>query len=676
MEASDFSGYATKAGIKCTDGRTITPQAFQDMDGKKVPLVWQHGHGDIKNVLGHAILEARPDGVYAHGFFNTTTQGIAAKLMVQHEDITAMSIYANSLLEKSKSVLHGVIREVSLVLSGANKEALIDFVRIAHSDGDIETLADEAVIHTGLTFEHSIAEAREEVEEETSEEESSEEGLEHADGMTLEDIYNAMTEEEKLVVHYMLDQAMAIATDSAAHSDTETSETETGTEVEETLAHQEGLQNMNVFERNAGASTDAEQGHALSHADVKGIVASAVKMGSLKEAVDAYALQHGIENIDVMFPDAKLIADRPEWNKRRTEWVKDVLAKTRKTPFARIKTLVADITQDEARAKGYIKGEFKKEEWFGVTKRTTTPTTIYKKQKLDRDDIIDITDFDIVAFLKEEMRLMVEEEFAGAVLVGDGRDISDEDKVKDPAGASDGAGIRSILNDHQLYATTINVNVDDASSSYEEVIDAVMDGMDFYKGSGTPTFYTTVKNLNAFKKAKDTTGRRYYETNQAVADALGVDKIVTVDVMNRYPNLIGIVVNLADYNVGTDRGGDLNYFDDFDIDYNQMKYLMETRASGALVKIKSALIVMKTTSTNVLVVPNSPTFVSATGVITIPSQTGVVYKNAAGTTLTAGAQTALAAGASLTVVATPASGYYFSTNDDSVDSWYFKRPAA
>lgn len=660
MEA-DFSGYATKANVRCTDGRIIMPQAFQHMDGVKVPLVWQHVHNRVDNVLGHAVLEARPDGVYAHGYFNDTVGGQSAKILVQHEDITAMSIYANQLAEKSKSVVHGMIREVSLVMSGANPQAIIENIRLAHGDGmDDEVLEDEVIIKLGLPLEHS--------EPEEIDDEELNEALEHAiQERTMQEVYNDLTDEERNVVNYMIGAALETAT-SAEHSSMDSEE-----EAEENLAHQEGLQNMNVFEQNAPA---AEQGHALSHADVKGIVASAMKMGSLKEAVDAYALQHGIENIDVMFPDAKLLADRPEWNKRRTEWVANVLASTRKSPFSRIKTLVADITQDEARAKGYIKGSFKKEEWFGVTKRTTTPTTIYKKQKLDRDDIIDITDFDIVAFLKEEMRLMVEEEIARAILVGDGRDIADEDKVKDPAGASDGAGIRSILNEHELYATTLNVNIDDANSSYEEVVDAVMDGMDFYKGSGTPTFYTTVKNLNAFKKAKDLNGRRYYETNQAVADALGVDRVVTVDVMNDVAGLVGIIVNLADYNVGTDRGGEVNYFDDFDIDYNQMKYLMETRMSGALVKIKSALVIRKVASINVLVVPNDPTFVSATGVITIPAQTGVVYKNAAGTTLTAGAQTALAAGASLTVNATPASGYYFSTSDNSVDSWYFKRPAA
>jgi hypothetical protein len=430
----------------------------------------------------------------------------------------------------------------------------------------------------------------------------------------------------------------------------------------------------NVFDQSS-AGSKTEEKHEISHADVKAIVADAVKRGSLKDAVDNYAVQHGITNIDVMFPDAKTLSDRPELNKRRTEWVADVLAGTRHTPFSRVKTIVADITQDEARAKGYIKGNYKLEEWFGVTKRTTTPTTIYKKQKLDRDDILDITDFDVVAFLKEEMRIMLDEEFARAVLIGDGRTVGAEDKIKDPVGASDGAGIRSIANDHELYVTTLYANVGDANSNYEEVVDVVMDGMEFYKGSGTPTFYTTIKRLNMFKKAKDANGQRYYKTNEEVAQALGVDKIVTVEPMNEVSDLIGIIVNLSDYNVGTDRGGEVGYFDFFDIDYNQQKYLMETRASGALVKVKSALVIRETAATNVLATPQKPSFVASTGVVTIPTVTGVVYKNAdTSATLTAGAQTALAAGATLNVQAVAAAGYYF--QDNASDFWSFKRPSA
>lgn len=658
--AADFSGYATKAGLKCSDGRTITAEAFKHMDGMTVPLVWQHGHSEPTNVLGHGILEARPDGMYVRGFFNNTKSGQHAKEFVQHKDITNLSIYANKLVETGKTVLHGFIREVSLVLSGANPGALIDYVQVAHGDGEYDLLNDEAVIHTGLEIE------LEPEEPETEEEVVEEVAVEHAADDTLQDVYDSLTADQKNVVHYMIGQALESV---AAHSDSTQNEDTLTHQKEETVVH-------NVFDNADGSKTgEGELRHTLTAADVKGIVQSAIKGGgSLKHAVEDYALAHNIDNIEILFPDARTLQDRPEFNKRRTEWVASVLSDTNHSPFSRVKSLVADLTFEDARAKGYIKGTLKKEEFFGVSKRVTSPTTVYKKQKLDRDDVLDITDFDVVAWLKMEMRLMLDEEIARAILISDGRDISNEDKIKDPIGAADGIGIRSILNDHELYVTTVRVNVDDVNSSYDEAIDAVMDGMEYYKGTGTPDFYTTIKHLNKFLQAKDEMGRRLYPTKADVAAALGVRNVIAVEVMNDVPNLIGIIVNLQDYNVGTDRGGEVSMFDDFDIDYNQQKYLIETRLSGALTKIKSALVVMKTASTDVLVVPTTPTFVPATGVITIPTKTGVVYKNAAGTTLTAGAQTALAAGASLTVNAFPASGYYFGTSEG--DSWTFTRDEA
>jgi hypothetical protein len=445
------------------------------------------------------------------------------------------------------------------------------------------------------------------------------------------------------------------------------------------LAHKEGADSMsrNVFDQTAKDETGKKQ-HVLSHDDLKNIFEDAQKhTGSLKAAVEKYAeahLEHGITDIDVLFPDAKMATGTIELDKRRTEWVSSVLNGTRKTPFTRIKTFMADLTQDEARARGYIKGNYKLEEWFGVTKRTTGPTTIYKKQKLDRDDMLDITDFDIVSFLKAEMRLMTEEEIARAILIGDGRQVTDEDKIKEPSGAA-GDGLRSVYNDHELFVTTVLVNVDDADSDYEEVVDAVMDGMEFYKGTGTPDFYTTIPHLNKFLKARDDMGRRYYANKQEVADALGVRSIITVEPMKELTDLIGIVVNLDDYNVGTDRGGELTMFDDFDIDYNQQKYLLETRLSGALIRPKSALVVKKTAAANVLATPSKPTFNATTGVVTIPTVTGVVYKGNDGTTtLTAGAQTALAEGASTTVYAVAATGYYFRENQS--DSWSFTRNAS
>lgn len=674
----DFSGYATKAGLRCSDGRTITAEAFKHMDGMQVPLVWKHDHDSPENVLGHGILRARPDGMWVEGFFNNTPSGQNARALVQHGDIKSLSIYANQLVEKvigkSKQVLHGMIREVSLVIAGANPGAFIENVRIAHSadPSDIETLEDEAIIHMGLDIEF------------TPDEEDDEDDFEHADGRTVEEVYNSMTEEQKAVCHFMV--GAALESGSLEQSDNEEGVTGEDTDdndgetVEGDLEHQEGKGPMtkNVFDQNK--KTPTENRPVLSHEDVKGIVASAVKGGSLKHAMEEYALAHGINDIEVLFPDARSLQDRPEFNQRRMEWVSGVINGTGKTPFAKVKTITADITQDEARAKGYIKGEYKKEEWFGVTKRTTGPTTVYKKQKLDRDDIIDITDFDVVAWLWMEIEMMLKEELARAILIGDGRDISDEDKIKDPAAATDGNGIRSILNEHELFATTINVNLGDANSTYLEVIDALVRSRKFYKGSGAPTFYTTETHLAELLLLRDeaNSNRRLYNSVEDLARALRVREIVTVEPMEdaAYADLIGIIVNLADYNIGTNKGGELTRFDDFDIDYNQYKYLLETRLSGALTKIKSALILKKTASANVLVHPiTEPTFVPATGVVTIPTQTGVVYKNKdTNATLTAGAQAALAAGATLNVIATPASGYYFASNAE--DEWSFTRPAA
>lgn len=696
----DFGGYATKAGLRCSDGRVIRAEAFQHMDGHKVPLVWNHGHSSVENLLGHAVLEHRKDGVYAYGFFNSSPHGQKAKIAVQHGDVNALSIYANQLKEINKNVSHGNIREVSLVLAGANPGATIDQVKIQHSSDpdDVTEIEDEAIIHhMGDIKVFPKAHPENEGID-----------LEHADEETLRDIYNSLNPDQENLVHFMVGQALKEKQGNKAvtHSEGEkpaeeepknssddsakVSETDAATEDEDTkkadeksdndtgLAHQEGsTMSRNVFEQ-ASAEGTAPEKHALSHADMKGIFAQAAKLGSLKEAVEQYAdkhLQHGIENIDILFPDAKNITGTPEMEKRRTEWVSDVLANVRKLPFSRIKTMSGDLTQDDARAKGYIKGHYKKEEWFGVTKRTTTPTTIYKKQKLDRDDILDITDFDVVLWLKAEMRLMTEEEIARAILIGDGRDISDEDKVKDPQGASDGSGIRSILRDHELFVTTLRVNVDDANSSYEEVVEAAMDGMQYYKGAGSPTMYSTVYHINQFLKARDANGRRFYENRAALAEALGVRKIVAVEAMQtQEPDVIGIIVNLDDYATGTDRGGELTMFDDFDIDYNQYKYLLETRLSGGLTKPKTAVVIRKTGSASVLATPLKPSFVASSGVITIPTVTGVDYKDSEGNTLSSGAQTALSAGQTKTVYATPKNNFHFA--DTVNDSWPFKRPTA
>jgi HK97 family phage prohead protease len=678
----DFSGYATKAGLKCTDGRIIKPEAFQHMDGMTVPLVWHHGHKEATNVLGHAKLEARVDGMYAYGFFNNTPTGQHAKAMVQHGDIDSLSIWANQLREMNKIVHGGTIREVSLVMSGANPGAKIDNVRIVHGSDpeDFIELDDEVLISRM----GGPLEVKHEASDKSVDGEKTDEIKHDEDDETGEDIYNSLTPKQKDIVHLMIGAALEEAAgskDDVKHAEDDDSKeaTEKSDKNDEGIAHQEGNDEMsrNLFENTENNKTAEDAKHTLSHDDMKQIFSQGQKLGSLKMAVEQYAsthLEHGITDIDILFPDARNVTGAPELDKRRTEWVRSVINGTRHTPFSRIKTLSADLTQDAARAKGYIKGEYKNEEWFGVTKRTTTPTTVYKKQKLDRDDVLDITDFDIVAFLKAEMRLMTEEEIARAVLIGDGRAVEHEDKVKDPQGASSGAGIRSILNDHELYVTTLNVNVDDSNSSYEEVVDAVMDGMEFYKGTGTPTFYTTIPELNKFLKARDGEGRRYYKNKQEVADALGVKEIITVEPMKEVTDLIGIIVNLDDYNVGTDKGGELTMFDDFDIDYNAMKYLIETRLSGALTKVKSALVIKKTAANSVLAKPAKPTFNASTGVVTIPTVTGVVYKDSEGDTIAAGAMSAIAAGTEVDIYSVAASGYHFA--DTATDSWKFRRNPA
>jgi len=674
----DFSGWATKAGLKSSDGRTIMPDAFKHQDKETVPLVWQHNHNEPSNVLGYAVLEHRDDGVYAYGFFNETDAGKNARTLVEHGDIKSLSIYANQLVEKSKQVLHGIIRELSLVLSGANPGALIDNITLAHADGDMVTLEDEAVIYTGLDLVHADGGS-------TTTDTS-------GDGPTLQDIYDSMSPEQKDVVHYMVGTALESAGKTVSQSgvtedetNDETDEgtddgdegTDDGNDDDNDLAHsddknddEEGRRmTRNVFEQKNGGKE--EEKHVLSHDAIKGIVADAQRMGSLKEAVEAYALEHGIENIDILFPDPRNVTDTPEFDQRRIEWVSSVINGTKHSPFSRIKSLVADITFDDARAKGYIKGNLKKEEFFGVSKRVTTPSTIYKKQQLDRDDIIDITDFDVVAWLKAEMRLMLDEELARAVLIGDGRAVDDMDKIRDPMGAAEGAGIRSIANDHDLYAAT--VTVDDAALPVD-VVDAIIGATAYYKGSGSPTFYTTLPTLTSLLLSRNPqTGNRYWRTAAELATEMGVSSIQTVEVMEDETGLIGIIVNLKDYTIGADKGGDVNFFDDFDIDYNQYKYLLETRISGALTKIRSAVVIRRAGAGATLVTPERPDFDGTT--VVVKTTAGVTYRNqATGATLTTAAPVTLAPGEDLVVEAVPASGAtYFADNQN--DQWTFENNA-
>ena len=701
---ADFSGYATKAGLKCSDGRTIMPDAFKHMDGQKVPLVWSHGHGDPENVLGYALLHAQGGDVYAYAFFNESQKAKHAKMMVQHGDVVSLSIYANRLVERSKQVFHGVIREVSLVLSGANPGALIDNVRIAHADGyEDEILADEVVIFTGLGLKHDDQPGEEEKkDEENSEDEksdddtsddSNEEGEEvevaHADGeKKAKEIYDTLNEEQKALFHYSVEAALEAEGDTAEHSDAG-SDTENTTEGD--LNHQEGNDNMrNVFEHNdndaVDLSGDANQveRHVLSHSDIQEIKDTWKRGGSMRQAFQEFAIKHGIENLDALFPDPKAVPGAaPQFDKRRTEWVNGVIGGVSRSPFSRVKTLWADITHEQARALGYIKGNFKKEEFFGLSRRTTTPATVYKKQKLDRDDILDATDFDFVPWMKAEMRMMLEEEVARAILIGDGRPVEDPanpgepnpDKIKDPAGVTDGQGIRSILNDHELFAATVNVPIPDASDtdqSYVGVVEQIMTQMEFYKGSGSPTLYTTLRNVNKMLLSKDGFGRRLWRTREELATEMGVDRIVDVEVFSQEPDLFGIVVNLRDYNVGTDRGGEVTMFDDFDLDYNQYKYLLETRFSGALVKIRSALVLKTVDSDLAQVQPLELAFDPETNTIDFVAQTGVVYS------LTPGG-TALAADVVIdedtVVYARPASGYYFANNQQDEFSYTFNPDA-
>lgn len=704
----DFSGFATKANLKCSDGRTIMSDAFKHMDGNKVPLVWQHTHNEPTNVLGHIILEARGGDVYGHGFFNETDSAKSAKALVKHGDITALSIYANSLVEKDKTVMHGTIREVSLVLSGANPGALIDNVNIAHGDGSIAMLDDEAVIYTGLPLVHSEKsnmpnsnddseltvkdvfdtldpEQREAVNYMIGEALSSGAAARHADDdedddedddaddeggsdkdATIKDVFESMTEEQKNVVYFMIGQAIEDADKSGDSDDDEDEDDDEDTAKHSSPFSKGHNMSHNVFERDSLSSNGTDKNTpTLSHADSASIFEGAKRLGSIKEATEDYALQHGIQDIDVLFPDAKSISSQPDFIMRRTEWVSEVMNATRKTPFSRIKSQTANLTLDEARAKGYVKGNLKKEEFFRVSKRATTPQTIYKKQKLDRDDILDITDFDVVAWLKGEMRIMLEEEIARAVLLGDGRSAGDDDKISEDH-------VRAIAMDDDLYVTYLYVNVGGANYSAEEIIDSLTLQRRHYRGSGNPTFFTSETVLAQLLLIKDSLGRRIYPTVNDLAAALRVSKITAVEVMDE-PSVdtIGIMVNLMDYTIGADKGGDVALFDDFDIDYNQYKYLIETRISGALVRAKSAIVIKMVNSAATLVRPTAPTFDDDDKTVTVPTITGITYKNKlTNQTLVAGTPLQLNEGDEVTVIAVPASTEFYLASSTE-DEWMF-----
>lgn len=554
----DFSGWATRANLKCSDGRTIMRDAFKQNDGQKVPLVWNHQHDDPNEVLGHALLENREDGVYAYCSLNDTEAGKTTKLLIQHGDISALSIYANQLKQNMSNVVHGNIREVSLVLAGANPGASIQSV-IQHG----ATIEDEAMIYTGeeLSIMHSD-DPKPPVEKPEKPEKNTDEN-----GETIGDIFNTLDEKQKEVVYALIGEAL------------ENNNSEGG---DNTMKH-------NVFDQ----SEEQNSENVLSHSEMQTIIEDGKRFGSLKESFLQHAEEYGIENIEYLFPEAKSLNTPPDFIKREMGWVQTVMSGVHHTPFSRIKSMFADITADEARARGYMKGKLKKEEVFGLLKRTTTPTTIYKKQKLDRDDVIDITDFDVVAWLKSEMRMMLEEEMARAILIGDGRLPSSDDKINEQ-------NIRPIWKDEELYTIRGIVKGDDSDKAAlaTEFIDQSVRSMTDYRGSGSPTAYMTAEMLTECLLLKDTNGKRIYSNENEVATAMRVSKIVTVPVMNNQTRKEGsdtytlqaIIVNLNDYNVGADKGGAINMFDDFDIDYNQQKYLIETRCSGALTKPFSAIV--------------------------------------------------------------------------------------
>ena len=600
----DFSGYATKVGIKCSDGRTILQDAFAHCDGKKVPLVYQHLHNDPKNVLGHAVLENRPDGVYAYCSLNNTEAGKTAKALVQHGDISALSIYANSLVQKSSNVIHGVIREVSLVLSGANPEAYIDNLAFEHSDGSITTDESEAFICAGAIIHDGI-----EIPEVSDTQDSSEESISHADDKkdpedqkTVGEVFDTLNEEQKTVVYTMIAQAL----------ETQDGEDDEEEDVKHSNIKGDETMKKNIFDKDSAAT----EVRGLSRTDLRAIFNDARQSQStLKNAflahgyesisdaladyehqdeVLAHAATYGIDNIGYLFPDARTTTNTPQFIKRDTEWVSKVFGAAKHVPFSRIKTVLADITADEARARGYIKGNEKADEVITLLKRTTDPQTVYKKQKLDRDDIIDITDFDVVVWLRMEMRMMLEEEIARAQLVGDGRLSSSDDKIKEDK-------IRPIATDDAIYTIEIQIPV---VATTAQMIDEIIKGRKQYKGTGTPAFYTTPDVNGDMLLLKDTTGRRLYNTEADLAAGIRAREIIEVPVMENkvvvltpatvsetglQKRLVGISVNMTDYSLGADKGGSISMFDDFDIDFNQFKYLIETRCSGALTMPHSAI---------------------------------------------------------------------------------------
>ena len=564
MENYDFCGWATKNDLQCSDGRIIRRDAFKHNDGQKVPLVWNHDHTDPYRVVGHALLENRDEGVYAYGYFNDTDLGNTAKIYVQHGDINQLSIYANQLKQQGPNVMHGNIREVSLVLAGANPGAYIESV-IAHDDESDE----EAVIYTGENISLSHAEG---VKEETK-------PMAESSEKTVKDVFDTLTEEQKTLFYSLIGKAL----EDNDNEDNENDEIEQG---DEDMKH-------NVFD------TDTNQkDEALAHSEIlNDIVADAKRYGSLKESFLQHAAANNITNYNYLLPEPKSLNTPPEWIKEDDSWVAKVMRSVHHTPFSRVKSMFATLDETEARARGYIKGNMKKDMALSVLKRTTSPTTVYIKMKMDRDDIVDITDFDVVAWQRAEMRGQLDRELARAMLLGDGRELSSDDKINEQ-------NIRPVLKDDDMYTIKYTVksgqdykvttnSASDNDSVAKGVIRAAIKSRKEYKGSGNPTFFTTEDLLTELLLIEDQNGRRIYDSINTLATAMRVKEIVTVPEMESHTDIYGIIVNMADYTTGADKGGAVSMFDDFDIDYNQMKYLMETRMSGALTKPYSAIVLKK-----------------------------------------------------------------------------------
>lgn len=572
----DFGGYATRNNIKCSDGQTICKDAFKDNDQDIVPLVWNHQHGDVTNVLGHALLENRADGVYAYCSLNNTEKGKIAKEQVKHGDIEALSIYANHLKRNGSDVIHGAIREVSLVLAGANPGAYIDSIML-HSEYSDE----DAIIYSGDNIELYHAEEKtnnnvNEVTDKPTKNDVNEVTDKQTTAKSMQEVLDTLTSEQKKAVYGLIG---LIGEKYGIKPDTENNDEEDDNEEDKDMKH-------NLFD-------NEEQNDVLAHADTTAIFADAKRYGSLRDS----ALAHGIDDIEYLFPDAQTIDNAPDFIKREDTWVSDVMNGVHHTPFSRIKSMHANITEDDARAKGYIKGHLKKDEVFGLLKRTTTPTTIYKKQKLDRDDVIDITSFDVVSWIKTEMRMMLNEEIARAILIGDGRLSGSDDKISE-------VNIRPIWTDSDLYTINKTIKVSSKATSADRakafITESIRARKD-YKGSGSPALYASEEMIIECLLLEDKNGRVIYDSMDKLKNVLRVSKIVSVPVMegakrndskdSKEHLLAGIFVNLTDYNVGADKGGAVNMFDDFDIDYNAQKYLIETRCSGALIKPYSAITV-------------------------------------------------------------------------------------